>query len=155
MATVPMTERRSWLPWTRDSEFQQHLRDDAEVHKAASAKSDEILAGIDAANLSITALSTKLGPLMPITADLDQIVGQRRFRHQMYALSARTGHAVKKIIGWGGGTIVGLATLAAVYQPANDLLSWLLAKITFGTIAARLPAISSLPPVPPVPGVTH
>ena len=141
MAAVQMTERRRWLPFTRDDEFQRHLADDATVHRDAKKTSDDILTGIDALNLSVTALSTKLGPLLPITDDLDQIVGRRRFRHQMYALAGKTGRSIKKILGWGGGTIVALATVAAVYQPAQDLLIWLLTKMTFGVISYRIPAI--------------
>jgi hypothetical protein len=152
MAAEPMPQMRRWLPWVHDAEFQRHLRDDVDVHNAAKKTADEILTGVDALNLSVTALSTKLGPLLPIASDLDQIVGRRRFRHEMYKLAGQTGRSVRKIIGWGGGTIVGLATLAAVYPPANDLLMWLLSKLTAGMITYRLPSIAATPPIP---GVTH
>ena len=154
MASIPISQpKRGWLPWARYDDLQDHLRDDAEVHRQARAQYDEIITGLDAANIGITALSDKIKPLLPIAGDLDQMVGQRKFRHELYKLVAKTGHSLKKIIGWGGGTLVGLATLAAVYPPANSLLMWLLAKITFGAVAmSRLPAIASTPPIP---GVTH
>lgn len=154
MATMTAPQpRRRWLPFVRDDDFERHLREDADIHSAAKKTSDEILAGIDAANLSITDLANKLKPIIPIANDLDQMVGQRKFRHQLYCLATRIGHSIKKIIGWGGGTIVGLATLAAVYPPANNLLLWLLGKLTFGAIAtSRLPAITATPTIP---GLTH
>jgi hypothetical protein len=139
------------LPWTHETDFQKHLKDDQDVHDATKKTADEILTGVDALNISVTALSTKLGPLLPLTDDLGQIVGRRRFRHQMYKLAGQSGRSIKKILGWGGGTIVGLATLAAVYPPANDLLTWLLTKLTFGAVSLRMPAIIQQAPI--VPGV--
>ena len=142
MAAIPMTEkRRSWLPWTHEADFQRHLREDADIHTAAKKTSDVILLWVGAASIAITDLAKRLNPLIPITSDLDQIVGRRRFRHQLYALAGKTGHSIKKILGWGGGTLVGLATIAAVNQQAQDLLVWLLSKLTFGTISYRIPAI--------------
>ena len=154
MATMTAEQpRRRWMPWVHAADFDSHLSDDREVHRQAGEKTDEILTGIDALNLSVNALSTKLGPLLPITADLDQIVGRRRFRHQIYKLAGQTGRSIKKILGWGGGTIVGLATIAAVNQQAQNLLLWLLNKITFGAVSvARVPDIAATPPIP---GVTH
>lgn len=145
-------ERRAWFPpWVRPDEFADHLREDADVHSAAKKTSDEILVGVDAVNIAVTDLATRLKPLLPITDDLGKIVGQRRFRHDVYQTSAKILRGAKKMAGYGGTAVVGLAAIAAVNAPANDLLQWLLIKLTFGAISVRMPAIIQQSPI--IPGV--